>query len=146
MFEEIAKWFKDEIETSDDFNTPKPCNNIDLLYPPFRSVLEQLITEYQEEHETEPYVLETYRSNSLQQHYYDQGVSKIRTNGMHHYGIAADLVAKNGTKIDYGVLDYDWLRKRAVELGLTILTWELCHFQFISVDKQQTLRNEVAEA
>lgn len=140
--EEIAKWYKENIKTSDEFNTKSPCNNIDLLFPEFRSLIETMIKEYFEVHQTEPYILETYRSNDLQKVYYNRGASKIRKDGMHHFGIAVDLVGKDEDgHIDYDVLDYQWLRTWAQKNDIVVLNWELAHFQYISVSNQQTLRN-----
>jgi hypothetical protein len=143
MFKEIAEHFKGVIKKSEDYNNPRPCNNIDLLFPPFYKLIKQLISDYMYVHESEPYILETYRSNDLQQLYFNRGASKIRKNGMHHYGIAVDLVAKdeNGD-INYSILDYSWIRKRAKELGLYMLDWEDAHIQAIPVSLQNALRNE----
>ena len=142
----IAEHYYKVIRTSDKFNTKSPCNDIDLLYPEFKEKIDTLISAYLEEHQTEPYILETYRSNTMQLIYFNRGASKIRTNGMHHYGIAVDIVGKDKHgNIDWDVLDYEWLRHYAVkELGLTVLSWELAHFQFIPVSKQQELRNVVS--
>ena len=140
---EIAEWFVKNIRTSNYYRTQRPCNNVELLFPEFREIVNKMISEYLEVHQTEPYILETYRSNDLQLLYFNRGASKIRMNGMHHYGIAVDLVGKVDGHIDYEVLDYEWLRSWAKENGLTVLSWELAHFQFISVDEQQTLRKAV---
>jgi hypothetical protein len=143
-YEEIKTHFDEVIRNSDSYDTLKPCKDTSLLFPPFYEKIQELIKAYLEVHETEPYILETYRSNDLQELYYHRGASKIRKNGMHHYGIAVDLVAKVNGKIDYDTLDYAWLRNYATkELGLTVLTWELAHFQYIPVSEQQALRNAV---
>lgn len=137
----IANYFKNTIQSSELYHSPKPVNDVDLLYPEFKDKVDELISIYKEDHEHEPFILETYRSNDLQLSYFNRGASKIRKDGMHHFGIAVDLVALNDNgHVSYDILDYDSLRKTAKELGLTILTWELCHFQFVPVEKQNELR------
>jgi hypothetical protein len=41
-------------------------------------------------------VLETYRSRERQQQLFEQGASKLRTVGVHHYGLPCDLVKDVG--------------------------------------------------
>lgn len=143
---EIADFFANVIYKSDKYETQSPCNDTDLLFPPFYAIVMEMINAYQEQHETIPFVLETYRSNTLQRIYFNRGASKIRQNGMHHYGIAVDLVGRANGQIDYEVLDYAWLRDWAKNNGLTVLDWELAHFQFIPVASQNELRQAAADA
>lgn len=144
MFEELRKHYQNVIRVSEYYNIIKPCNETSLLFPPFYEKIKELISAYLEDHETMPYILETYRSNDLQKIYYNRGASKIRKNGMHHFGIAVDLVAKDeNDHIRYDVLDYQWIRKKAREMSLFMLDWEDAHIQDIPVGLQNQLRNEV---
>lgn len=144
MYDDIVTNYYDKIKTSVYYDSIKPCNDFDLLYADFRLKIIELKSKYLEQHETEPYILETYRSNDLQIVYYNRGASKTKKDGMHHFGIAVDIVGKTENGIDYNILDYDWLRKYAKNnLGLTVLNFELGHFQYIPVENQNILRKEI---
>jgi len=150
---EIAKFFAEVIYDSPKYNTPNSCNDTDLLYPPFYEKIKKLETDYLEVHETPFYILETYRSNTLQQIYFNRGASQIRSNGMHHYGIAVDLVAKINGKVRYDVLDYAWIRDYVSkddnlwlkEGDMTMLNFEDAHIQYIRVSQQNELRHAVVD-
>jgi peptidoglycan hydrolase-like protein with peptidoglycan-binding domain len=143
----IAHHYLSKIITSDGYLSPSPVREPSLLLSGFKEKIDELILRYNKYSDDEVYILETYRSNSLQMTYFVRGASKIRKNGMHHYGIAADLVrGKDGKYLDYG-LDYQLLRRIAVnELGLTALSFEDAHYQFIPVSAQESLRSAVKSA
>lgn len=145
----IAQHYIEKIIVSEEYLLPSPCKNTDLLLPDFKAIIDELIYEYNQVSSDEVYWLETYRSNSLQRTYYERGTSKIKTNGMHHYGIAVDLCrGANGKYADYE-LDYKTLRSIAGTKNLTVLSFEQAHFQFIPVFEQDHLRivvrNEIIE-
>lgn len=141
--QQIANHYISRIITSDRYLSPNPVRDTYLLFPPFKTLLDELITLYTQNSNDEIYILETYRSNTLQLAYYNRGASKIRSNGMHHYGIAVDLVrGKSGKYLDYK-LNYVLLRKLANNLGLTVLNFEDAHYQFIPVSLQDELRSTV---
>lgn len=143
----IGQHYIENVITSDYYNSPTPVNEIELLFPDFRKLVFDLKDMYMQEHGTEPYIIETYRSNTLQLTYFNHHTSKIKTNGTHHYCLAVDLAAINDNgNVDYEILDYKWLRETAKELGLTSLNFEEAHKQYCTVEEQQAIRNAVSEA
>jgi hypothetical protein len=142
---EIAKFFQNVLFKSKRFNSSTPVSDQDLLYPPFLAKLQACIKQYQQTYPNQDITFtETYRSNTLQMIHYNNGASKIKKNGMHHYGIAADSIfIINGKKSYKG--DVMLIRKIYQANGLTILgMWDALHVQYIPVGEQQGLRDEVA--
>lgn len=156
----LGKHYIEVIVPSDNFQSAGVCGDFELLYPPFKARIENLIEEYHKYNPDEdiPYVLESFRSHALQNAYYYRGASKIRGGnilnaGMHHLGIAVDLVNlkdKNGNGfkdpgevVDWKNLDYVLLRRIANGIGITTLAWEQCHFQHIQTSEQNEARQEV---
>lgn len=159
-FREIAKHYIENIVPSNEFQQGGVCGNLDLLFPLFKSDVMKLLVNYKEFNGDNdvPYVLESYRSHTLQSAYYFRGASKIKGGnilnaGMHHFGIAVDIVNlkdKNGNSTkdigeaaDWSNLDYTLLRKLADKIGLVSLSWEQCHFQEIQTTQQNELRKTV---
>ncbi len=143
---EIAKFFQNVLFKSKKFKSSTPVSDQDLLYPPFLAKLQACIKQYKQTHPNQDITFtETYRSNTLQMIHFNNGASKIKKNGMHHYGIAADSIfIINGKKSYKG--DVMLIRKIYKDNGLTILgMWDSLHVQFIPVSEQQALRNEVAK-
>ena len=144
MFEEIVQHFLSKICTSDEALSDKRCSNPDLLFPPFKEKIDSVIKKYLSNHEAIPEFFETYRSNKRQTDMHASGASDISINGMHHFGIAVDLVTKTEKgKWNWDILDYDSIRSTAKELGLSLLNKEDCHIQLIPIAKQTTLRRAI---
>ena len=142
--EPIADFFLKHLIVSPGFNSPNPVDDQNLLFPGFLSLWQTCVEQYKETHPNHDLTFtETYRSNVLQEKYFNQGASKIRVNGMHHYGIAGDAIfIIDGEQTYKG--DINLLREIYVQNDLTILgTWDLFHVQFISVGRQQALRDQV---
>jgi hypothetical protein len=143
---EIASFFQNVLFKSKKYNSATPVSDQDLLYPAFLAKLQDCIKQYQKTYPNQDITFtETYRSNTLQMTHYNNGASKIKKNGMHHYGIAADSIfIINGKKSYKG--DVLLIRKIYKDNGLTILgMWDALHVQYISVGEQQGLRDEVRE-
>ena len=138
-FELVGKHYIEVIVPSDEFTKGSLCGNIDLLYPPFKAGVVDLLESYKQYNKDNdiPYILESYRSHALQNAYFYRGASKIRGGsilnaGMHHFGVAVDIVNlkdKNGNStkdlnesVDWTELDYTLLRKLANSIGLSILS------------------------
>lgn len=149
MFEGIAKHYVEKIIPSDSFSNGGVCGNMDLLFPLFKVDVLKLIVSYNEFNSGKelPYVYESFRSHALQSIYYNRGSSKIRGGnilnaGMHHFGIAVDIVNKTNSGVKWN-LDYTLLRKLADKIGMISLSWELCHFQMVKTTEQTELRKAV---
>lgn len=142
-YEIICKYYKDKILSSDFYKSSIPVKDVELLFPEFYNQLIYCFNEYQKKYSNQKvYITETYRSNILQQKYFRQGKSKIKNNGMHHFGIAADVAFLINEKLSYKG-DYNYLRRIFKENNLYILDWELGHVQFIPASNQNILRKEI---
>lgn len=64
---------------------------MDLLHPDFRRKVEAILSDLAK-HGIKAIAYETYRSQELQGIYYRQGATKLRKVGVHHFGLAADIV------------------------------------------------------
>jgi len=129
------------------YNQPNPEDDQKLLLPAFLDKLKVCIQLYKDARPGQDITFtETYRSNALQEIHFNNGASKIKKNGMHHYGIAADSIfIINGKRTFKG--DVNLIRKIYKDNGLTILgLWDPLHVQFISVPEQPALRQEVSDA
>ncbi len=142
-YENICNHYNNVLKCSEYFNSSKPVKDVDLLLPEFYNTLIFCFNEYRKKYPNQnTHITETYRSNILQLQYFKQGKSKIRKNGMHHYGIAADIAFIINDKLSYNG-DYHFLRKIFKDNKLTVLDWELGHVQFIPVSEQNMLRQEI---
>ncbi len=141
----IADFFLSKLLTNSKFNAVAPNNDKALLLPDFYSAIQKCISIFQQAYpDVDIDFTETYRSNELQLIHFKNGASKIKRNGMHHYGIAADCIFIVKGKRTYKG-DITLLRKIYKENGLFILgSWDPLHVQFIDVPTQQTLRDTVA--
>jgi len=145
QFQQIAISFATKIKPSPKFLSIKPVDDQDLLFPPFLEKWQECAKQYQDRYPSQRLTFsETYRSNTLQTQYYNQGASKIKVNGMHHYGIAGDTVFIINGKESYKG-DIALIRKIYKDNGLTILgMWDPLHVQYIAVADQQKVREAVA--
>jgi hypothetical protein len=149
-FQSICDWYLKKIITSPDYFNKNAVKSTDLLLPEFKSALDKANAEFNKKYpEVEIVYVETFRSNSRQLMHYNNGASKIRTNGMHHYGIAVDAffrLDKDGdgdTELTYEG-DYKFLRQCWDKQDLILLgEWDKGHAQFIQVPEQTELRRQV---
>jgi hypothetical protein len=84
-------FYTDTIKLSPLFHSTKPVSDLNLLEPTFRRKVLAVISDAHG-HGQEFRVLETYRSQELQAIYFKRGVTKLRNVGVHHYGLATDLI------------------------------------------------------
>jgi hypothetical protein len=144
---DIANFYVQTLIKSDKYNSPNPCKDETLLVPDFLDKLKASINNFNVKYsDVEVIFVETYRSNALQLIHFNNGASKIRKNGMHHYGIAVDVAFKINGKFTYNG-DYKYLRECHTEQGLNLLgAWDIGHVQYVPVSEQQVLRNVVEQA
>ena len=141
----IAEFYLQTLVTGAKFNSSLPVAEQTLLFPEFLTKLNSCIAKYKQAHSNQDITFtETYRSNTLQLIHFNNGASKIKKNGMHHYGIAADSIfIIDGKRSFKG--DITLLRKIYKENGLSILgMWDALHVQFIPVSDQTLLRQTVS--
>jgi len=144
--QQITNHYIYKLIVSENYNSVKPIRDRSLLVPEFNEALTRSISKFNAKYpDIEIVFVETYRSNALQAIHYKNGASKIKKNGMHHYGIAADLAFQIDGKFSYNG-DYEYLRKCHEEEGLILLgLWDIGHVQFIPVSKQVDLRIEIVK-
>jgi hypothetical protein len=91
----MTSFYDDVIKKSRLFGSTKRVASLDLLEPFFRAKV-QAILEDAASHDIKLMVFETYRSQTRQQQLFNEGASKLKTVGVHHYGLAADIVYLRG--------------------------------------------------
>ncbi len=144
---DIAQNYLENVITSQNFFSKNPVKDTDILFQPFlQKVLKAASVFSQTYPNKEVIFTETYRSNTLQMIHFNNGASKIKTNGMHHYSIAVDCAFKIDGKFSYDG-DYNLLRECMKNEGLFLLPeWDKGHVQDIAVADQAALRIEVDSA
>ena len=146
-------FYADYILNHPKFKTLNIVRDMDLLYPPFRLKVEDLV-KTANEGGLHVAVFETYRSNERQRRLFLTGKSGILKNGMHHYGVAADVVFldRNGLWT-WNMPTKDWRALGQIGKGLGLVwggDWkkfvDSVHFQFIPVAEQNLIRRGIYPA
>lgn len=128
-------WYEENIKKHPQYASMKVVSDLDILYPPFAfCILKTFATARKEG--LRVCIYETYRSQERQMSLFNQGVSKIKTNGMHHFGVATDIVfldEKNNPSWDE---KNDWKRLGEIGKELKLIwggdwPWDKPHFQLI---------------
>src|SRR6266849_9159574 len=87
----MANFYTDVISADPRFDSVTRVNDINLLEPITRQAVAAVIADASAMG-IDLMVFETYRSQARQQEPFHQGASKLRVVGVHHYGLACDLV------------------------------------------------------
>lgn len=87
----MGNFFTDILEQEPRFHSHKPIGDLDLLEPITRSLVQQIIQDASALG-IELVAFETYRSQERQQDLFNQHATQLRKVGVHHYGLACDLV------------------------------------------------------
>ena len=87
----MSNFYTDVIEQDPRFNSTSLINDVALLEPVTRAAVQAIITDAKP-HGIDFMAFETYRSQARQQLLFNQGATKLRTVGVHHYGLACDIV------------------------------------------------------
>jgi hypothetical protein len=112
----MSNFYEDVISKDDRFSSTNRSNDINLLEPTTRQKVLDIIADA-DSHGIKLMIFETYRSNERQEQLFQQGVTKLRTVGVHHYGLACDIVKDiNGEPSWKG--DFSLLGQLAHEHGL----------------------------
>lgn len=143
----MSTFYNDFIERSPYFNSLARINDINLLEPATRDAVIQIMRDAEQGGQILT-VWETYRSRERQQYLFQKGVTQLPDVGVHHYGLAADLVRMVNDQPTWQG-DYGFLRDLAGKYGLVSgLDWgqtghnpfvDACHVQRITVEDQQRL-------
>lgn len=87
----MSNFYTDVIEKDPRFHSTDIISDIMLLEPITRAAVLSIIADAKV-HGVDLMVFETYRSDERQLLLFNQGASKLRTVGVHHYGLACDIV------------------------------------------------------
>jgi hypothetical protein len=84
-------FYTDTIQRDPRFSDAVKIDDLNLLEPITRGLVQKIIADAAA-HGVNLMVFETYRSQTRQQQLFEQGATELRTVGVHHYGLACDLV------------------------------------------------------
>jgi hypothetical protein len=112
----MANFYQDVIQKSTSFLSPNRISDLDLLEPITRVAVQGIISDANT-HGIQLMVFETYRSQLRQTALFNQGASQLRSVGVHHYGLACDLVKDIGGDPSWKG-DFSFLREMARANGL----------------------------
>lgn len=133
--------FYTAIITNDSrFHSTQRINDLDLLEPITRQKVLDIVADA-DAHGIHLMVFETFRSKERQRMLFDQGATKLKNIGVHHYGLAADIVKDvNGEPSWKG--DFSFLGHLAHAHGLISgIDWgnPSIHHTFIDSDHVQRI-------
>ena len=112
----MASFFEDVIKNDPRLDSLKRVSDMALLEPVTRLAISNIVADAKALG-IDLMVFETYRSQARQQELFSQGASKLRVVGVHHYGLACDLVkVVSGDPSWKG--DFSFLGRLAHEHGL----------------------------
>jgi len=87
----MGNFYSDVICKDARFASSTRVSDPSLLEPATRQLVESVVSAAQRMG-IEVMIYETYRSQNRQQELFDSGATKLRTVGVHHYGLACDIV------------------------------------------------------
>ena len=89
----MANFYKDVIKHSPKFNSTHRVSDLDLLEPKTRELVQKIIDDARAKG-VELMVFETFRSQARQTELFLKKKTKLKDVGVHHYGLACDIVKK----------------------------------------------------
>lgn len=98
------------------FNSSSRVQDLNLLEPITRSLVQRVLASARQMG-IELMAFETYRSQQRQQELFSQGASKLQKVGVHHYGLACDIVRVAGGEPSWKG-DFSFLGELARSSGL----------------------------
>jgi len=87
----MGNFYTDTIMHDPRFNSLQPVSDMALLDPVMRGLVKQIMTDAATAG-IKLMAFETYRSQARQTKLFAQGATQLKTVGVHHYGLACDLV------------------------------------------------------
>jgi hypothetical protein len=103
----MGNFYTDVIKKDPRFNGSRRVDDLALLEPVTRGVVLQIVADAAKQG-IKLMVYETYRSQARQTELFERKATKLKTVGVHHYGLACDLVKDVGGepswKGDFGFL------------------------------------------
>ena len=89
-------FYTDVIAKSPKFNSVKRIDDLELLEPTTRAAVEAIVAGAKQTYGVDLMVYETFRSQARQTALFNQHASQLKVVGVHHFGLACDLVKKVG--------------------------------------------------
>jgi hypothetical protein len=135
--------FYDEvIRKSSQFDSAARVSSLDMLEPTMRASVSALILDAASRG-IKLMVFETYRSRQRQEALYQQGATQLRQVGVHHFGLAVDLVkdidGEPSWKGSFDFMSVLSLRHNLVWGGTFKGFYDACHLQRVAVEDQARL-------
>ncbi|HEY6767480.1 MAG TPA: M15 family metallopeptidase [Candidatus Sulfotelmatobacter sp.] len=112
----MGNFFTDVILPDSRLNSTNRISDVELLEPVTRRLVQQIV-EAARGMGIDVMVFETYRSQPRQQELFNNGATKLRTVGVHHYGLACDIVRVAGGEPSWKG-DFSFLGQLAHSSGL----------------------------
>src|SRR5258707_5310043 len=138
----MGNFYTDTIQTDERYHSITAIHDVALLEPGFRTQVAAIVDEAKAANVVLQ-VLETYRSQELQQIYYDRHVTQLKTVGVHHYGLSCDFGVVIGGKINWDAGAYKVVgtlsEKRGLIWGGRFPFGDFGHVQGIAVADQPKL-------
>jgi hypothetical protein len=89
-------FYTDVIAKSAKFNSVERVDDLDLLEPVTRAAVQAIVAGAKSVYGIDLIVYETYRSQARQLALFNQHASQLKVVGVHHFGLACDLVKNVG--------------------------------------------------
>ena len=112
----MGNFFTDVISNDSRFNTANRVADPMLLEPMTRQLVQQIV-DAAAKMGIAVMIFETYRSQARQQELFNNGATKLRTAGVHQYGLACDIVRVVGGEPSWKG-DFSFLGQLAHSSGL----------------------------
>jgi hypothetical protein len=112
----MSNFYTDVISPDPRFNSVARVADLSLLEPITRQLVQGIVSAAQQMG-IEIMAFETYRSQARQQQLFSQGATKLQTVGVHHYGLACDIVRVAGGEPSWKG-DFSFLGQLAHSSGL----------------------------
>jgi hypothetical protein len=112
----MGNFYTDVISQDPHFQSVKRVSDPSLLEPTTRRLVEGIVSAASAMG-IELMIYETYRSQARQQELFNQGATKLRAVGVHHYGLACDIVRVVGGEPSWKG-DFSFLGQLAHSSGL----------------------------
>ncbi len=87
----MPNFYTDVLQRDPRFNSTVRIDDLALLEPVTRAAVQAILAEAKT-HGIDYMVFETFRSQARQQLLFNQGATRLRQVGVHHYGLACDIV------------------------------------------------------
>jgi hypothetical protein len=88
----MGNFYTDTISKDANYNSVRRVDALSLLEPSMRGRVQQILANAKKTFGVELMVFETYRSQARQEQLFNQGATQLRQVGVHHYGLACDIV------------------------------------------------------